>query len=509
MELTRLDKAFNSLMPRYGEKRMRARANQERIVLGSKFMRKYDGASKGGRTSNWLRQSTGANAEVGSGLVTLRDSCHDLARNNPWAKRAGEVVANYVVGDGVKPEFQTSNKKQKEGYTKGWKAWAESIECDANGQMNFYGLQRLAWIAKDEGGGALLRRRKRHFEDGLSIPMQIQVLEADFIDLNKNEKIGLNTIIQGMEYTPIGEWIGSWLFETHPGEAISVGDRLGNASKFVPAEDLIYLTTITRPGQIHGVPAGHTTVNKLKDLDDANDNYLFRQKIAACYTAFIYDSNPEASSSGDIADTLEPGTVENLPPGKDIRFATPPGVEGFSQFHKDQLYAISTGFGITYEALTGDNSNVNFLSGRIGKIEMMKNITNSQNLVLIPLLCQGVLKWFKEAADLTQYGGGGELTAEWLLPSVAALDPQKELAVEKEKVRCGAPLYDFLKGIGYDNPQAAIERKAEENKELDRLNLILDTDPRYMSAAGNPVNLTDETKEGSDNAGSNKDKNAD
>ena len=65
--------------------------------------------------------------------------------------------------------------------------------------------------AVPEGGEVLVRRRWRKSSDGLPVPMQLQVLEADFLDEEKHGPNGANEIIQGIEFSPIGKRVAYWL----------------------------------------------------------------------------------------------------------------------------------------------------------------------------------------------------------------------------------------------------------------------------------------------------------
>jgi capsid protein len=83
--------------------------------------------------------------------------------------------------------------------------------------------------------------------------MQLQVLEIDWLDSSKNGTVGGNTIINGVEYTPLGKVSAYWLFDQHPGEM--VGTMRKSASRAVPADRVIHLYNPERPGQGRGAEA--------------------------------------------------------------------------------------------------------------------------------------------------------------------------------------------------------------------------------------------------------------
>ena len=80
------------------------------------------------------------------------------------------------------------------------KAWAESTACDADGQSNMAGLQSLIASGVVGDGEALIRRRWRRASDGLPVPMQLQLLESDYLaDLTQALPNG-GRIVQGVEF---------------------------------------------------------------------------------------------------------------------------------------------------------------------------------------------------------------------------------------------------------------------------------------------------------------------
>ena len=81
-----------------------------------------------------------------------------------------------------------------------FKAWGESTEIDSDGCLDFYGLQTLAFRQVVIDGECFLRRRIRRSEDGLSLPLQIQIIDTDFLDKSKNIADKNTTIIAGVEY---------------------------------------------------------------------------------------------------------------------------------------------------------------------------------------------------------------------------------------------------------------------------------------------------------------------
>lgn len=470
-----LDTLGETLWPRRQLKIERARAALE-------LMRAYEAAARGRRTDGWRHsRGTGANAEIATSLHVLRDRHRDLVRNNPWAQRAVEVIDVESVGHGITAEVSAKRLQPL------WEAWAESTQCDAAGTYDIYGLQGLMMQAVAVDGEVLVRRRWRRDSDGLPVPMQLQVIEADHLDHSKTLVLASGgRIIQGVEFDAIGRRVAYWLFKEHPGDGLSYrGEPVR-----VPASEVAHIYLQKRPGQVRGVPWGHSIILTLRDLDEFEDAYLLRNKLANCFMGVLEDGaqSLDGSSSAKLPlpESMEPGAFATLPAGKKITFNSPPSTDGYGNYPKDILHRVAAGYGITYQALTGDLKQVNFSSGRMGWLSMQRNIEAWRWRMLIPQGLDTIARWFIEAAAI-QNMRTENATFMWTPPRREMIDPAKEVPAAKDAVRAGfKSLAEIHREYGYSSKKV-LQEIADTNKELDRLGLKLDTDPRTSTAAA-PLN---------------------
>lgn len=498
--MSALDTIFESIAPQYAAKRIAARRKIEANKQLIGMMRAYEGAAKGRRTDGWRTLGTSANAETRRALNTLRDRSRDLVRNNPYAARAVNVLAANMVGYGIKTSIRTRNKKDSPKLQSAWVEWAESTQCDVLGQHDLYGLQELMVRTIVESGEVLVRRIWRNAKDGLTVPLQLQVLEPDYIDTSRDgEKYNGNEILQGIEYDKQGRRVAYWLFDTHPGDFYSFA-RTTYVSKRHDAKDILHVYRVDRAGQVRGVPWFAPVILRLRDLDEYEDAQLVRQKIAACFAAFIKDmeSGEEAASANDAEDLterLEPGAIQRLPAGTDMVLANPPLVQGYNEYMSATLHAIAAGLGVPYESLTGDYSQVNFTSGRMGRSEFHGLLDVWQWKMLIPQACSGIFRWFLEGASLAGYTTQGA-TAKYVPPRRTLVDPTREIPAIIKAVRGGAlTLYGMIREMGYE-PEEFLSEIAEGNARADELGIVLDSDARKVSMQGqvqtiNPLDIPD------------------
>lgn len=475
-----IDRLVLYVAPAAGAARVRSRLHAEFFERNLK--RKYEGASTGRRTDGWITPSSSADAEIKVALNKLRDRSRDLTRNNPIAARALQVVVSNTVGTGILGQHRAQTRDLELQANDLWRSWAENTRIDALSRNDFYGLQALVMRTVAESGECLVRRIPAKSSENLPVPLKIQVLEPDFLDQSKEMKLPTGGKIEsGVEYDASGVRVAYWLFQEHPG-----GGGTLLPSIRVPESEVRHIYRQDRPAQGRGVPWSAPVMVRLKDLDDFMDAQLVKLKTSCAFTAFVYDTEAPIDSSGAAAalgERLEPGLIEILPPGKDIKFATPPGADGSSEFVVETLRAIAGAYGISYEAMTNDYSRVNYSSGRMGWLEMARNIDLWRWQLLIPQFCAPIYEWFKEAAALRGASFDG-IRMEWSAPRREMIDPTKEIPALIMAARGGLKsLSEIHRESGYDS-DSVLEEIASDAEKLDALGLVLDSDARKTMKTG-------------------------
>ncbi|MFA7278631.1 MAG: phage portal protein [Sterolibacterium sp.] len=479
-----LDRAIGYVSPIRGLKRAQAR-----IAL----QRSYDGAKTGRRTGGWTTGGTSANAEIGPALATLRNRSRSLARDNPYAaKIMASWVAN-VVGTGITAKFSNGQAI--------WDAWVK--ECDADGQFDFYGLLALIERSRFESGEVLIRLRWRRLEDGLTVPLQLQVLESDYIDSLKTESLpNSGWILNGVEFDAVGKRVAYWLFSTHPGDSAPILKSL--LSKRVPAEDIIHYYRKTRPGQVRGVPDLHPVLLKMRDLDDYQEAELVRKGIEACFAAFITSDDESRtvgealteSSTGHRIENLGAGMIQYLKGGEDVKFGAPNAINGYTEFTDDHLHAIAAGGGVTFEQATGNHARVNYSSIRAGTLEFRRSAEQHQWLALIPGVCERIAGAFITAARLAGKINGTKITVSWTPPKWEWVDPVKDVAGELLEVAAGLKSWQSAVRRRGEDPDQVLKEIAEDQAKFKDQNIAIQIDKLALGAAAGA-----NANQGADNQG--------
>lgn len=381
----------------------------------------FDAAGQGRRLAGWRPSNAGPN-RASAGLQTIRNRARDAARNE-WTGAASERVwGTNLIGTGIIARPIARNAKLKALYTEIWDGFC--AHADADGVLDFYGLQTLAVESWRTAGEVFVRMRPRRLDDGLRIPLQIQLLEADMVPiLDTDTWPGLpagHRIRSGIELNRIGRRVAYWCYREHPADTLTTAGH-GDLVR-IPADQMRHLFKPTRPGQLRGLPASTPIITKRRSAGNYDDAVLHRQELANLYTGFVTRPaeatapviNPatgEVAAPGATAAPLvglEPGLMQELAPGESITFSDPPDAgANYPDFMRQQHLGIAAGDGIPYELLTGDLRDISDRTLRVILNDFRRTCEQYQWQLIIPMLCQPVREAAARAAVLA-----GELTAE-------------------------------------------------------------------------------------------------
>jgi len=431
LQLTALDRLIGWLSPEAGLKRAAARA----------MLRSYEAATPGRRTEHRKRTNAGPEAAADPYRAALRAQARDFVRNDRWAPKILRTLHANVWGTGIVPRLAGEAAQSPAIKRAAMDAWARFDEtCDPEGRLDFGGLGKMAVRAMFQDGEVLIRLRVT------ASGLKLQVLEADHLDSSRTslQAPNGNRIINGVEYAGDGTRAAYWLYENHPGETDGALSRGGLRSVRVPAHEVIHLFEALRPGQVRGVSVFAPALMTLGDLGDLAEAALLRQKLAACFGAFVKSpAGPTRTplgatttdSEGRRVETLSPGLVQYLDPGDEVTFPDLPDAAGLIDFMKMELHAAASATGITYAQLTGDLSSANYSSLKAGRMEFFQLVDDWQWHTTIPVLCRPVWRMVQLFNDARP--AGAVWPAEWMPPARPLIDPPRETSAMIEARRAG------------------------------------------------------------------------
>ena len=234
------------------------------------------------------------------------------------------------------------------------------------------------------------RLQSRYLREG-ERALLLQILEAEHLPTSETRKLENGNYIRvGIEFNGIGKRVAYHLYREHPG--VTSNPMATTELVRVPADSVLHLFRPIRPGQLRGQPWLTQVLIKLHELDQYDDAELVRKKTAAMCAGFVTKNFHEdrllgeqaPGSSGTALAGLEPGTLQVLLPGEDVKFSTPADVgASYKTFMRVQLRSIAAGMGITYEQLTGDLTGVNYSSIRAGLLEFRRRCKQVQHQAIV------------------------------------------------------------------------------------------------------------------------------
>lgn len=462
----------------------------------------YQSASSSRRMRGWYAPGSGPTDAAVGNLVTLRNRSRAQYRNDPYGRSGINRLVSNIVGTGIKPRSTAEDKAFQKRVQQWWRKW--SPQSDPEGLLSVYGQQMQAVNAWMQAGEAFIRRRPRRETDGLAVPLQLQVMEPEMCPLHHSGFNGRNAIRHGIEFNELNQRVAYWFYRSHPGDAswTRVDSR---QLRRVPASEVIHLFDPVRAGQIRGVPHMAQVLLRMFDLDKYDDATLLRQQIANLFAAFIQkapdedDDEPTNPVSGAPAEDrdedmpgigLEPGLVQELGEGEKMTFSTPPDAGStYAEFLHQQLLAVSAGFEVPYEVMSGDFSKINDRTARLVLQEFRRRVQQMQHHIVIHQLCRRTWEWWLPQAILAGLEAPGYADeparfqgVKWIPQSWPYMHPLQDVQSDVTARRAGfktrAQIISERTGEDIDDVH---EQLSDEDDAADALGLRLDSDPRYTS----------------------------
>jgi lambda family phage portal protein len=219
-----------------------------------------------------------------------------LARNNP-ADAVGQGLLRRGAGRRRHQAVVAGHRcRHPRRIMQAWLEWTD--ESDADGLTDFYGQQAIVAGEMFEAGECFVRLRPRRIRDGLSVPLQLQLLPAEMLDLADNRDLGFGRRVEmGIEFDAIGN--ASPIIS---GASIPAPTSFGTGQKTtVPADQVLHMFKPLESGQIRGIPHTLSAIIRAAIMDAYDDAELERKRTAALFGAFITLAAPEEDPLAEAA----------------------------------------------------------------------------------------------------------------------------------------------------------------------------------------------------------------
>lgn len=476
----------------------------------------FDAAGRGRRAQGLFASRLGINTLLYSNADELVARNRDVVRNNCWAAAAIDSYTANAIGKGIRLINQHPDDKVQQLISDTWDRWVKQsdVEYDpanpASGQTDFYGQQVVAAREVMEAGECFIRFRPRPVKEGLVVPLQLQIIEAEQLPVWRISQAGMpdgNIVRSGIEYRPDGRRAAYHFFKAHPGETMFFPMDALEVDR-VPATEILHVYRPLRGGQMRGQPWLTSVLAKLYSLDKYMDSEIMRKEVSSMITGFIksagtgdpvLQTDTSVGQPTDISASisrLEPGSFQVLLPGEEVDFAEAKDSGDFASFIRTGLQAFASGAGLAEYQVSGDLSHVNYSSIRAGLLEFRRKCEQFQHHTFIFQVCHPVYRrWLRDAMMnlvfgvplMNQYMKDPTPFEDvhWVTPGWPWVDPDKEIKAFERAVRDGFASRTMVCSSQGTDASDIDAQQAAENKRADKLGLSYDSDGRKVLSGRN------------------------
>ena len=494
----------------------------------------YAGARDKNSLADWFVSSGNADASLSS-LQTLRNRSRDLFRNSPAAKGAIKKLLSGIIGKGLRLQSsidrdflhmsESESQEWQEKTQQEFRIWAESPDCDYMRQLNFFGLQRLAYKSKLMGGDTfvLLPYKERPM---MPYDLRVQLIEADRI-CNPDNVPDTPTIAGGIERDENGIPIAIYIRTPHPGATLFNAGNIAPKWQRVPfygrktgRQNVIQLIDIDRIDQSRGEPILTTVIEPLKQISKYSEAELSAAVINAMLSVAIKRpaDDPLAGDTGNYDENGNPvpqpwddpenyhlgtGSWIELAPGQELQTITAnrPSSQ-YDPFFLACMKQIGMALGIPFEVLISHFS-ASYSASRAAMLEFHESVIIYRD-EFCDSFCQPIYNEFlMEAVIKGRITAPGFLTnpairlaysgAYWVGAGLKQLDEVKETTAAAMRIEKGFSTIQHeaskLTGLDYKD---IVRQRAEEKRLASEHGLSNEYDLAYNRLNGNNGTITPE-----------------
>ena len=343
--------------------------------------------------------------DVYDAIRKLRPTARQEVQNGSAAASYVHAAQRNIIGHaGLKPR---SNDSERERIEELWADWSAS--CGVDGE-SFWELERGIVLSLITDGEAFFRYSRD--ADGR---LRILVMDPGRLDEEYNKKVPGGEVVMGVE--------------KRDGVTVAYHFRIGSTPKFpagsdytrtgkrqrIPADEVLAVMWRQFPLQTRGIPILAPVLVAIEQLRHYETSEMVASRMATRRAGYITTPEGEAvfgdapDDVEDSGDRLEEGERDPVEDSRELwwrqQYAGGGGVNygadlteldpgqgyipdqfdhpkaGYEPFSKSQQRSIAAGLGLSYHALSGDLSGINFSAGRIGELASRQTWASLRRLI--------------------------------------------------------------------------------------------------------------------------------
>ena len=355
---------------------------------------------------------------------TLRNRARYEVANNSYARGIALTLANDVIGTGPRLQLLSEDPDANRRIEREFWRWARTVRLAET-------LRTMRQACAEDGEAFAIFTSNDRLPG--AIKLDLRLVEADQVT---TPELLLNNpaAVDGIVFDTDGNPVTFHVLKEHPGDTHIVS--FNQEYDRIPAEVMIHLFRVDRPGQARGVPELTPALPLFAMLRDYSLATLDAAKAAAYFSGIIYTDSPPNGES-DAVEPMDPielerNTLMTMPGGwrmSQLHAEHPSGT--YAEFKREILNEIARCLNMPFNIAAGNSSGYNYASGRLDHQTYFKSIRVEQSHIEAVVLDRILAAWFDEAAlipGLLSEGLGliGELEHQWFWDGHEHVDPAKE-----------------------------------------------------------------------------------
>lgn len=471
-----------------------------------------------------------ADEDLSLSLPRAQSSSHSMCLNSPFARSVLRGYRTGVLGsDGIvlRSEIRRRNKNRNEKtyklneplnkkVEKAWKDWGRA--ASVCGELSWLDIQKQVLNTIIESGDCLVMflpiapsNNAKNIKS--NVMLSIQVIEGDMIDVSYSGSrvASANEYWEdGIKYDRLGRKL-AYAIQT------KITERLYETREY-DARDILhlYFRSEQRAGSKRGWPLLTSVRNAVPELDRYIQASVDFQQSNSATVAFVSPSPsstpPAPLSAADVdAITEAPargGGIRLLPSGATVHERGHVQAGNIIPFVNATEEMVSMASGLTKDLVTGNMSETNLASGRLGQILSNEQFKEKQQF-LIENLHEPTRIRFIKAWLLVERGTDvptnlDEYKHSWITRTYPVSDDLKKANADKANLELGIKSRTRLANEQGIDWEAEIKQRAKEEEILAENNITLPpvaTETIAVEEERNPLNQNQDGSNPGDGGG--------
>lgn len=457
--------------------------DRERQRPAKPHRRSYAAARISRTNADWTTSPAAVNPTLRRDLAILRARAREMARNAPHFDKFLRMARTNVIGPGIQMQCRAVSDKGRPKTrvnqmveTEFWR-WGHRETCTLSGRLDWLGVQNLFITHLIRDGEALIQ----HINDPSNVyGYSLKIWNVDWLDETHNEVLkNGNRIVMGVEVDALDRPAAYHL--TTPTSETTLDSGRPRTRRRIPADEMTHaFMAFDDECQVRGVTWFASGMLQGKHFHEYTTHVVEQARVGAATLGFLERDETDETEfigtedeNGNVAPVsidVSPLSMNELPPGYKLnQFDPKQPTQNHAQFSDTMLKTVAAAVGVCGFSLSGDMSQVNYSSARVGLGEE-REIWRALQQFVITNLCRDVYRrwlksaWLSGAIDVRENDYRALMEPDFKARAWRYVDPQKEINAQVAALESGLTSYtSVMSELGIDLADHLAEIKAERD----------------------------------------------